>query len=225
MKKRSIYIILSVLALALTVSYVDAFIKPNYFIKIIIKIIAFLAIPSTYFLIHKDEFKDFKKLFILDKKDIPKTLLLGTSIYIIILFGYFIVRNFIDFSKVTTNLIGNMGIDLSNYLYVTIYISFLNSFLEEFFFRGYSFITLKKHTSRKFAYIFNSSLFSIYHIGMMIESFYLPTLILAIGGLFFAGCVFSYLNEKYNNIYPSWITHMFTNFGLNTVGLILFMIS
>ena len=105
------------------------------------------------------------------------------------------------------------------------HISFLNSFLEEFFFRGYSFITLKKHTSRKFAYIFNSSLFSIYHIGMMIESFYLPTLILATGGLFFAGCVFSYLNEKYNNIYPSWITHMFTNFGLNTVGLILFMIS
>ena len=81
MKKRSIYIILSVLTLALTVSFVDAFINPNYFIKIIIKIIAFLAIPSTYFIMHKDEFKDFKKLFIPNKKDIPKTLLLGISIY------------------------------------------------------------------------------------------------------------------------------------------------
>lgn len=224
MKKRSIYIILSVLTLALTVSFVDAFIKPNYFIKIIIKIIAFLAIPSTYFIMHKDEFKDFKKLFIPNKKDIPKTLLLGISIYITIVFGYFIVRNFLDLSNVTKNLSNNMGITLDNYLYVTIYISFLNSFLEEFFFRGYSFITLKKHTSRKFAYIFNSSLFSIYHIGMMLESFYLPTLILAIIGLFLGGCLFSYLNEKHDNIYPSWITHMFTNFGLNTVGLILFMI-
>lgn len=226
MKKRnkSIYIIISVLILALTVSYVDAFIKPNYFTKIIVKIIAFLAIPLSYFIINKDEFKEFKKLFIPNKKDFKKTIFLSLSVYLIIVFGYFIVRKFLDFSNVTSNLTNNMGITLDNFLYVTIYIAFLNSFLEEFFFRGYSFITLKKHTNRKFAYIFNSSLFAIYHIGMMIESFHLPTLILATIGLFFGGCVFSYLNEKTNNIYPSWIVHMFTNFGLNTVGFILFTI-
>ena len=227
MKKRnkSIYIIISVLILALTVSLVDAFIKPDYFTKIIIKVIAFLAIPLSYFMFNKDEFKEFIKLFILNKKDFKKTIFLSLSVYLTIVFGYFIVRNFLDFSNVTSNLSNNMGITLDNYLYVTIYISFLNSFLEEFFFRGYSFITLKKHTNRKFAYIFNSSLFAIYHIGMMLESFYLPTLILATLGLFFGGCIFSYLNEKTNNIYPSWIVHMFTNFGLNTVGFILFTIS
>lgn len=222
---KSIYIIISSLLLALSVCFVDAIIQPNYFIKCIVKVIFYLLIPTTYFIINKDEFNEFKKMFKPNKKDFKKTILLSISIYLIIVFGYFIIRNFLDFSKVTSNLIGNMGIDLTNYLYVTLYIAFLNSFLEEFFYRGYAFITLKKHTSRLFAYIYSSTIFAFYHIGMMLESFYLPTLILATISLFIAGCIFNYFNEKANNIYPSWIFHMFINFGLNTVGLILFLIS
>lgn len=226
MKKRnkSIYIIISVLILSLAVSFVDAIIKPNYTIKIIIKMIAYLLIPMSYFLINKDEFKEFKKMFVPNKKDFSKTIILSITVYITLVAGYFLLRNIIDFSNVTNNLTNNMGITLDNFLYVTIYIAFINSFCEEFFYRGYSFITLKKHTSRIFAYIFNSSLFAIYHIGMLLESFSKPTLFLAVIGLFIGGCIFSYLNEKSNNIYPSWIVHMFTNFGINTIGFILFTI-
>ena len=227
MKKKSkrIYIILSVLLLSLIVSFVDAIVKPNYVIKVIIKMIAYLFIPITYFIINKDELGEFKKMFIPNKKYFFNTIILSISIYLMIVIGYFLTRNFIDFSNVTTNLINNMGITLDNFLYVTIYIAFINSFCEEFFYRGYSFITLKKHTNRVFAYIFSSSLFSIYHIGMLLESFSKPILFLSVIGLFFGGCIFSYLNEKCNNIYPSWIVHMFTNFGINTIGFILFMIA
>lgn len=225
MKKRSIYIIISVLILALSVCFVDAIIKPNYVIKSIVKIVFYLAVPLLYFVINKDELQDFKKMFYPNKKDLIKTLLLSISVYTTIVIGYFLVRNFIDFSNVTDNLTYNMGITLDNFLYVTLYISFINSFLEEFFYRGYAFITLKKHINRKFAYIFSATLFAFYHVGMMLESFYFPDLILAVIGLFFGGCLFNYLNEKSNNIYPSWIVHMFTNFGLNTVGFILFIIS
>lgn len=223
-RSKSIYIIISVLILALSVCFVDAIIQPNYIIKSIIKIIFYLLIPSIYFAINKNELLEFKKLFKFNKKGFLKTIILSISIYITIIIGYFLTRNFIDFSNVTTNLIGNMGIDLSNYLYVTIYISFINSFLEEFFYRGYAFVTLKKHINKTFAYIFSSSIFAIYHIGMMLESFNFLTLILATIGLFVAGCIFNNLNEQNDNIYPSWIFHMFINFGLNTVGLILFTI-
>lgn len=222
MKKRSTYIMISVIFLALSVCFVDAIIKPNYVIKSFVKIIFYLLIPMIYFIINKDELKDFKKLFIPNKKDIPKTLILSLSIYITIVLGYFLVRNFIDFSNVTSNLTNNMGINQSNFIYVTLYISFINSFLEEFFYRGYSFITLKKHVNRIIAYIFSSSLFAIYHIGMILESFNFKDIILVVIGLFIGGCIFNYLNEKTNNIYPSWIVHMFTNFGINTVGFILF---
>ena len=115
-----------------------------------------------------------------------------------------------------------MGIDKNNFIFVTLYISFINSFLEEFFYRGYAFITLKKHINKKTAYIFSSSIFTIYHIGMLTDFFKFPEIILMIIGLFIGGCIFNYLNEKTNNIYPSWIVHMFTNFGINTIGFILF---
>lgn len=222
MKKRSTYIIISVIILALSVCFIDAIIKPNYIIKSIIKIIFYLLIPTIYFIINKDELKDFKSLFIPTKKDILKTTILSVSIYLFFVLGYFLVRNFIDFSNITTNLTNNMGIDKNNFIFVTLYISFINSFLEEFFYRGYAFITLKKHINKRTAYIFSSSIFTIYHIGMLTDFFKFPDIILMIIGLFIGGCIFNYLNEKTNNIYPSWIVHMFTNFGINTIGFILF---
>ena len=33
---------------------------------------------------------------------------------------------------------------------------------------------------------------------------------------------YNYLNEKCENIYPSWLVHMCANFGINTIGFILF---
>lgn len=221
-KKKSLYIILSVLILSLGVSFVDYFIKPDYFNKVIIKVIAFLLIPFMYFIFCKSEFKEFKRLFKFKKKGLIESIILGIVVYIGIVGGYFLVRNIFDFSNVTSNLSNNMGINSNNFLLVSMYLSFMNSFLEEFFFRGFGFITLKKYKSRMFGYIFSPLLFSIYHIGMMIRSFDILMLILLFIGLYCGGCVFNYLCERHDNIYPSWLVHMFSNFGINTVGFILF---
>lgn len=222
MNKKSIYIVLTVLMLSLLVTFVDAVIEPNYFVKIPIKVIFFLAIPMTFFVLNKTEYKSFKSLFSFRKEGILKSLLLGVLVYMVILSGYFLTRNIIDFSNVASNLNESMGINAKNFIYVSLYISFINSFLEEFFFRGYGFITLKKNTNRIFAYLFSSILFAIYHIGMLSVSFHISALILLFGFLIIAGCLFNYLNEKNNNIYSSWFVHMFANFGINTVAFILF---
>lgn len=222
MKKKFIYIILSVLLLSLSVSLVDIFIKPDYFVKISIKVIAFLILPILFFVFNKEELVEFKRLFKFKKSNLVWSLFLGIIIYLGIVLSYFFTRNIIDYSNVAPNLTSSMGITSENLIYVTLYISFLNSFLEEFFFRGFGFITLKKHANRILAYMVSSLCFSVYHIGMMIGSFYLSTLLLLVVGLFVGGCVFNYLNEKSDNIYFSWIVHMFANFGINTVGFILF---
>ena len=98
----------------------------------------------------------------------------------------------------------------------------MNSFLEEFFFRGFGFITLKKYTTRKVAYIFSSVLFAIYHVGMLVGMFGFGALLLLLFGLIIGGCIFNFLNELNDNVYPSWFVHMFANFAINTVGFILF---
>ena len=175
-----------------------------------------------YFLKNKEELKTFKKLLRFQKRGILKSLLLGIIIYITIVLGYFLTRNIIDFSNVTSNLTEDSGITANNFLYVSLYISLMNSFLEEFFFRGYAFLTLKTYTSRKTAYVFSSLIFSIYHTGMLIEMFPIGETILLMIGLVIGGCIFNYLNERHDNIYPSWFVHMFANFGINTVGFILF---
>ena len=115
-----------------------------------------------------------------------------------------------------------MQITKFNFIYAATYIALINSFLEEFFFRGYGFITLKRYSNRRYAYLSSSIAFASYHIGMLLEMFNIYVLIFLLISLIFGGCLFNYLNEKNNNIYSSWFVHMFTNFAINSIGLILF---
>ncbi len=219
-KKQGLYIIISVILLSLAVTCVDAFVKPEYFLKVAVKIVFFLIIPLSYFFFFKDEFGGFKKLFKFKKETMLKALAFGVVIYGVILGGYFLTRNFFDYSGIVTS-IAQTGINADNFIYVSLYISLANSFLEEFFFRGFGFITLKSNTGRKFAYIFSPTLFAVYHAGMMAGMFELPILLLVFLGLFLGGLIFNYLNESSENIYTSWAAHMFANFSINTVGFIL----
>lgn len=222
LKTKSIYIIISVLFSAIAMSLVDGVIKPPYFIKSIIKIILFMVIPLIYFLSHREEIDRLKKLFIPRKKDFLVAILLGVGIFSIVMIAYFICKDFIDFSGIKDSLTSGMGVTANNFVYVAIYISFVNSLLEEFFFRGFSFIILKQETGKKFAYVFSSTLFALYHVGMTSGWFNFLIYILAMLGLFIGGCIFNFLNEKCENIYPSWLVHMCANFAINTIGFILF---
>jgi len=56
MNKKNLHIILSVLIFSLAVSFIDAFVKPNYFVKIPIKILFFLVLPMLFFVINKEDF-------------------------------------------------------------------------------------------------------------------------------------------------------------------------
>lgn len=222
MNKQSTYIVVSIFLFSISVTLIDAVVRPDYFAKIPVKILFFLVFPLVFLLVNKQDLREFKKLFIFKKSGILRSFLLGTAIYALIILGYFLTRNIIDFSHVTSNLKEGMGITANRFIYVSLYISFMNSFLEEIFFRGYGFITLKKYAARTFAYLFSSLMFAIYHIGMLIGMFRTGALCLLLLGLIAGGCIFNYLNESNDTIYPSWFVHMFANFGINTVGLILF---
>lgn len=219
---KKIYIILSVLLFSLAVTFIDAVVRPPYFSKIPIKILFFLALPMVFFVFWREEWSEFKALFRFHKKGLFISLLLGIVIFGVILGGYFALRGVIDFSGVTSSLTSGMGITADNFVWVAIYISIMNSFLEEFFFRGFGFITLKKYVSVKFAYFFSPVLFAVYHVGMLVGMFHPAVLALLMFGLIVGGLIFNALNDKLGNIYPSWFVHMAANFAINTIGFILF---
>ncbi len=216
------YILLAIVAMSLATTAVDAFLKPDYLPKILVKILCFLVIPALYFLIWRDEAPAFRSLFRFRGRTMVKAALFGTAIYATIVGGYFATRSFIDFSNVTNTLTQTHGITADNFLYVSLYLSIANSFLEEFFFRGFGFITLRPHTARPFAYLFSPILFAVYHAGMLIGMLPWYGLAAIFTGLVAGGIIFNYLGESSGNLYTSWIAHMCANFAINTVGFILF---
>lgn len=198
---------------------VDGVLRPGYAVKSAIKIATFALIP---FLLHlTDRELLFKEVFCFRKKGFATAFGLGAGLYVLILGAYFCVRNFFDFSSIAVNLTQNAGVTKDNFLYVSLYISFVNSLLEEFFFRGFLFLNLKKLSPRRFAYLCSAAAFALYHVAMMTGWFSWWLWVLVMTGLTVGGMIFNWLNEKLNCIYVSWLVHMFANFAINTIGFIL----
>ena len=198
---------------------VDGIIQPGYVIKSAIKISLFLLIP--FLLAHLGSDLQFTRLFRFSRDGILPALGLGAGVYVVILGGYYLLRNLIDFSGIVDSLSSGAGVTKENFLFVSLYISFINSLLEEFFFRGFLFTNLKHNAGRGFAYGFSAAMFAVYHVAMMISWFHPAVTLLLIAGLTVGGILFNFLNEKQENICTSWLVHMCANFAINTVGFIL----
>lgn len=220
MKKMQIPIL--VIIACTVMGIVDAVIQPGYAVKSFIKIIMFLLIPLIYGFFNKAV--HVKKLFQPDKKGIMIALVSGIGVYAVVLGAYLAFKDVFDFSALTKSLNETTGVNKSNFLWVALYISFVNSLLEELFFRGFSFILLKKIVSTRFAYVFSSLTFALYHIAMMIGWFGVPVIVISLIGLFAGGMIFNKFDEKSETIFLSWLIHMFANFATNTIGFMLFAV-
>ncbi|MEG0923488.1 MAG: CPBP family intramembrane glutamic endopeptidase [Anaerovoracaceae bacterium] len=219
-KNKVITILTLIIICVIFMAIVDGIIRPTYGIKSLIKIVLFLGSPIIYSFIDRDF--SIKQLLTPNKKGFLASFCLGLAVYAVILGSYFLFRGVFDFSGITESLTENIGVTGNNFVFVAIYISFANSLLEEFFFRGFAFLTLKNLVGRKRAYVFSSVVFAMYHIWMMVGWFSIMVFLLAMIGLVAGAMIFNYLNEKNNNIYSSWMVHMFANFAINTIGFILF---
>lgn len=216
--KKSKKIILYVILACLIICSLDIFMKPTYMVKSVIKIFLFLIIPFS--LVKKRDKSFLKKLILPKKEGLIKSILLGVCLLSLVLFLYFLLQDVYDFNKIIP-LLAESGINNSNFWFVCFHISIINSLLEEFFFRGFAFLLLKRNIKTSYAYLFSSLMFALYHVSIICEWFSIPIFIFSILGIMFLGFVFNYLDEKNGNIYNSWMSHMFVNFGINTIGLML----
>lgn len=213
--------IIFILVLSCSIMYFVEMSAGEYFIKSLWKIGAFLVLPMVYSGLNKNiSFKDF--FLIKSKKQILQSLVLGVGVYIFILCGYYLLKDFIDLTRIAGLLTESTKVNKENFLFVALYISFINSLLEEFFFRGFAFLSLSKRLTPFTAYFISALAFSLYHVAILAQWFNIWLFILIIVGLFVSGIFFNWLNEKNNNIYNSWLVHMFANFGINTIGFIMF---
>lgn len=207
--------VLLVLVCCGIMALIETVIEPAYAVKSAAKAAVFLLLP---FLFSKAaRITLFDHSFALDKKDIIKLLTLGALIYAVIMGGYGLTTGIFDYASLVRSLSADQKVDNNSFLWVALYISFGNSFLEEFLFRYISFLQLSKYTAKKTAYLFSSVVFAVYHIAMLAASFPLPLLLLVLIGLTAGGLIFDYVDEKSSSIYNSWIIHMFADFAIMTI--------
>ncbi len=200
---------------------VGGVLRPGYGLKSALKIGVFFFLPLLLWISNRRLM--LWQVFRPKKKGLLAALGLGVGLYGLILGGYYVVRNYFDFSGIVDSLSQHAGVNKDNFLFVSLYISFANSLLEEFFFRGFLFANLTACAGRKTGYLVSSVLFAAYHVAMMIGWFSLPLFLLVMAGLLMGGMIFCRLNEKLGSIYPSWFVHMFANFAINTIGFILML--
>ena len=137
-----------------------------------------------------------------------------------ILVYFFATKNIIDYSGTVTTIMELTNGSLVKILLIDFYIIFVNAFVEEFFFRGFVYHSLKNEKMAAFA---SSFLFAVYHTLLLFKMFDPIIGTAALISLFIVGIIFIKLKEKSKNIYPSWVVHMSANLALNISGFIIML--
>ena len=218
---REKYTILALVVLGCAaMAYIDGVVQPGYLVKSLWKLVFFLVLPLVLY--YRKSPDQLRGLFSLHSGAKYWPFVLGVGVYTLVLLLYFTIGRFFDFTGVVGALDSELGIDKENFIFVSLYISFINSLLEEFFFRGFAFLSLRESCSRKFCYFFSAAAFALYHVAMLAGWFRLDLLTLLIALLMAAGAILNFFNERSRSLWFSWCLHMCANFAINTVGFLLF---
>ncbi|SDR00480.1 CPBP family intramembrane glutamic endopeptidase [Virgibacillus salinus] len=212
------YLIVLYSSLSIAILFIiEQILSFEYLYKTIAKVIIFFLVLFIFHYITKSKTTYFATRRI-DTKRLKISVSLGIGASLILIGTYFVLKDHIDFAQISENL-AQKNITGDTFLFISIYIIFGNSFLEEIFFRGFIFKNLQqKH--RLFAYIYSSFLFAIYHTAIFLTWFNIGLFLLALIGLFTIGLVFNWLNENSSNIYNSWLVHIIADIGIIIIALI-----
>ncbi len=215
--KKLIYILISSIIVITVLAYTDAVVKLPYLVRSPLKITIFLVVPIIY--------SRYSKVNIIKRSidnyrntNIETNLFLGVLVIAVIMLTYYLVASFIDISKIKDDVQSKYLISKSTYIFMALYLSFVNSFLEELFFRGYLFLNIKQLGYCYWGYIISSFLFAIYHVSNINGWFGGFTFALALFGLFVGGVIFSFLDDKRNTFLNSYIIHICADLAIVIIG-------
>lgn len=195
----------------------------SYSIKTIIKFILFFVIPFQimyhWHSAHPSTLVSGKRP---ESSILSLSLSLGIGCITLTLLAYALIGDVVNWNLIVDDVQNRLGVTPAVFPFVALYITFGNSFLEEWFFRGFLHLKLISFIGHWKASIFSAALFSIYHLAMVVSWFDWPVLLLCMAALFAVGMVFNQLNRKQENIFASWIVHILADIGVMIVGFFIF---
>ena len=219
-KKVNYILITSIISISI-LFIVEQVMMASYLNKTITKIIMFTIIPIIYIIkIKKVTIKEGLKIKRLSLKTIYLGIILGIGVVFVIGLSYYMFRNLIDINSIVYELETKSKVTKENYIIVATYFCIGNSFLEEFFFRGYIFLNLYEEGHKKLAYNFSAILFALYHIAIFRTWFSIYIVLLCLSGLYIGAIIFNYVDTKSNNFLNSWIIHILADMMIAYIGYI-----
>lgn len=210
------FVIVYAVIVCLSLFLFEQVIDVTYGIKTGFKILLFAVIPLLF--VWKT--RSFTLVKNVDKKGLLLGFVCGIFSFLVVLGAYFLFQGVIDTDAILQSL-ESKNITASTFIFIGLYITFGNSFLEEFFFRGFVFFGLVEK-SKWFASIFSAGLFALYHLAMIAGWFNLPLTLLSLVGLFIIGLTFNFLNLQSKSMLNSWMVHIFADIAIILIGLHLF---
>mgnify|MGYP000020084571 CR=1 FL=1 len=132
-KEKASGIIVLVIICCVFMALIETIIEPAYIVKSALKVAVFLLLPLVYAKITHTKLLD--EFFKIDKRGMMKLFVLGSFIYAVILGAYTLTKNFFDYASLVQSLSADQKVNSGSFIGVALYISFCNSFLEEFSFR------------------------------------------------------------------------------------------
>lgn len=220
---KKMYIIAGSLAACIVLYMVEQVFAASYITKTITKLILFTVIPYIYLkFVKKCSIKDGLNLRRIETNTFKLGLILGALSFAVVMAAYLILKGSIDLNGIAKELQTKSKVTQANFILVGLYITFGNSFLEEFFFRGFIFLNLFRQGSKILAYIYSSVLFGVYHIAIF-KTWFNPLLIgLSLLGLIGVGVVFDWLDTKTDNFMNSWLVHIMADSAIIIIGMRMF---
>ncbi|MFA7245433.1 MAG: CPBP family intramembrane glutamic endopeptidase [Candidatus Magasanikbacteria bacterium] len=145
------------------------------------------------------------------KKNILRLTLLGIFLSGIYLTSFFVFKNLLDISTITTKLNSLININLKNLIFIGLYIIIFNSLLEEYFWRGFLFAKLDKILKPWQAYLITGVAFSFHHVMFYYNWFNLGFFVLVTFGLTVYALIMNYVFKKYQDLFSCWYVHIFAD--------------
>lgn len=137
---------------------------------------------------------------------------------VIFLSYWWIAKPFLDESALK-NMLKGVGIThVYQYLLLAIYLTFVNSLIEEYVFRWFFYKQFQRIFSDHFAIVASALLFTLHH--SVVLAAYVPWYFNALAslGVLSGGLLWSWLYYRYGQIWPSYVSHIGADVGVFLIG-------
>ncbi|KGP91742.1 hypothetical protein N780_18120 [Pontibacillus chungwhensis BH030062] len=184
-----------------------------YIVKTACKLVLFIGLPLLFYRYSSPPHLTGRK------EPWKYPLVCATVSFFAILIAYWLTNDRINFTEIRSYIEMDLGITPVTFYAVGVYIIVGNSWVEEWFFRGFIFQNLLSRGKKRLGYMYSSSLFALYHLASIQGWFSIPLTILILFGLLTIGLVFCFLTERTGTYKGSWLVHIIADIAIIMVAL------